>query len=306
MNQVRTYRPDNYTTVSNVPIRQFKSVVAIGMLTYLCSHKDGFTITKTFLQNRFGRAAAVNSLNYLEEQGYLLSFKIRTGPKNGHIYYVSDVKFDEATVRMLARRIMQEEGINYIMELNGLYQYVIEEDEFNEKSSTVENRQLKKPHDTNDSSTVENQQLNTNNGKATVQNQPQKKTKDLKEKELKKTNSQKTKTSSSPSKTEESVSRETLRRGLIDKHGQASVEEIERDLEQDPSVSIVTDKQYIALMTYRLKHRFKKPSNGPNPEWLAEEKRKQRAFEQEQAEKLLKETEEMSEEELARLVAELS
>lgn len=308
MNQIRMYRPATYTSVNNEPLRQFDDVGAIGMLAYLCSHIDGFTITKTYLQNRFGRADATNALKFLEKEGYFLAFKVRRGKKNEHIYYVSDVKFDEATVRFLSQQIMKEEDISYIMSLNGLYQFVVEEDEFRAKSSIVDFRQLNKPHDTNDSSIVENQQLNTNNGKSTVQNQPQKKTKDLKEKELKKTNSQKTKTktSSSPSKTEESVSRETLRRGLIDKHGQASVEQVERDLQQDPSVSIVTDKQYIALMTYRLKHRFKKPSNGPNPEWLAEEKRKQRAFEQEQAKKLLKETEEMSEEELARLVAELS
>lgn len=308
MNQIRMYRPVTYTPVNNEPLRQFDDVGAIGMLAYLCSHIDGFTITKTFLQNRFGRAAATNALKYLEEQGYFLSFKVRKGNKNIHVYYVSDVKFDETTTRHIAKQIMQEDEVSYIMALNGLYHFVVEEDEFRPKSSIVENRQLNKPHDTNDSSIVENQQLKPNSGKTTVQNQPQEKTKDLKEKDLKKTNSQKTKTktSSSPLESSENVSRETIRNKLIETHGEQSVRQVEQNLTEDPSVSIVTDKQYFALMTYRLKHLFKKPQVGPEPDWLEEEKRKQKAFEKERAERLIAEVEEMSDEELERLVADLS
>ncbi|MDW2886669.1 hypothetical protein [Exiguobacterium artemiae] len=287
----RTY--EGFTPVNHTPVRNMKDLNAIGMLVYLVSHTKDFKITKSGLYTRFGRCIATKSLKRLENEGFFLSFKLRNGSRVAYRYFASDVPFTEERVLAIAARLIVEEGYLRIDKLPGRFSYLFEDkgQSFSEAAFTaakerhmqqIEKAKIQK------SSSVENEQRTDHSANSAVEKNQHKYTKDLKKTNSKKNKLSKTTTSSSVTK-----NREAMKQALGDEFGHELVATLEKDLLVDKSVSIKTDKQYNALMRYRLDlaknaQRNTVSNGGALPKWYENEKTQQRIYEENQKQEGLK------------------
>lgn len=274
----------SFTPVNNTPLRNMKDLNAIGMITYLVSHTEKFKITKGGLYTRFGRCAATKSLKRLEKEGFFLSFKLRNGSRVAYRYFASDIPFTEEQVLTIAEQLIEKEGFLRIDDLPGCFSYLFSKEEqcFSQTAFVAaKERHMKESAQVKEqSSSAGNEQWTNNSSESAVENEQVKKTKDLKKTKSKKTNSKKTTTSSPVTK-----NREVIKKELGDEFGHELVATLEQELLADQSVSIKTNKQFDALMRYRLN--FKKQTQqkkAPTSEafagWLSSEKEKQKAYEE--------------------------
>lgn len=312
---IQVYRTTNFTMVNNDPIRNLDDLGTLGMLTYLISHAEGFKITKVGLQNRFGRAAATKSLVRLEDEGFFLSFKVRKGSHLAFRYFVSDNRFTEEQVNEIAEMILTEEGILRIEDLPGYYSYLYGKD----KEARVTNdsgapnlrnpKKKKKP-----GSNVEFQHLKPENEESQDEKKPVKNTKGSKKTKSKKTRDKKTTTkpeNAQDEKTSSSVvvpTREEIRKTFVESFGEQLVDKVETDLLVDKSVSISTDKQYGAMMLYRLNLAQNKgtSSAGANlPAWFEKEIEDRKKYEEAQSMRQKEIADSLTDEDLERMLKEL-
>lgn len=298
-----------FTPVNHTPLRNMKDLNAIGMLTYLISHTKDFKVTKGGLYSRFGRGIAERSLKRLENEGFFLSFKLREGSRVAYRYFASDIPFTEAQVLAIAARLVVDEGFIRVDELPGRFSYLFskEESSYAEAAFTAakERHMQEAAEKQQESSAVENEQRTVNSADSAEQNKQVKKTKDLKKISSKKNKLSKT-TSSSPV----TKSREAVKQDLVNEFGHEHVEKVEAALLVDKSVSIKTDKQYNALMRYRLnlaktEKRNKVSNGGALPKWYDNEKKQQRLHYEKQKQELEKESESITDDDIKAMLESL-
>jgi hypothetical protein len=157
---VKRRKKVDFAQIHNTPLQTLEDIRSIGLIAHLMSLPETWEIKKMQLYNKFGRGPITSAINELESKKYWVDIKYRDGKKNYHYYNASDVPFED------------NEVIGFMKEVTESGYKVLEISEpFSHLFSIVENQQLNKPRQINDSSIVDFQQLNFNCSFSTVENQ---------------------------------------------------------------------------------------------------------------------------------------
>lgn len=230
---IKVRKTANYVQVSNDAVqKKLKRADSIGILTYLISLPETWVIQKTDLMNRFGRATTSHAFKELENTGFLVSMKFREGQRNVWAYAISDIEFTEdQVIEMIVNTGLPclEVKCQFDIDLTSL----LLKSEASEKPVISNVSQLSILN--NSSSTIDSEQLNVNNSGTTT-------TKKTKEKKM----LVNTISSSSNDK------REKIDEALKTEYSNIPFEEVRNELLFDQTAVIKTDKQYRAMLKYRL------------------------------------------------------
>ncbi|MFV0555651.1 MAG: hypothetical protein ACK5LM_00895, partial [Lactovum sp.] len=72
----RTHREKGFTQIDNELLRDKEiGFAGVGMLSYILSFSESYTIYKTQLQSEYGRALVDKTWQKCSEVGYIISFK---------------------------------------------------------------------------------------------------------------------------------------------------------------------------------------------------------------------------------------
>ncbi|AIF43433.1 hypothetical protein [Virgibacillus sp. SK37] len=98
-NVIKRRKTANYTQINNLPIQEdIENLAAIGLLTYIMSLPEDWTLYKTQLYNKFTRRTVEGAWKILLEKRYAIGFKCYLqGGSKGIVYFynVSDIPFTQ-------------------------------------------------------------------------------------------------------------------------------------------------------------------------------------------------------------------
>lgn len=233
---IKTVKTNRYTQIHNdVVQKKLKKLNSIGVLTYLLSLPEEWTIRKTDLQKRFGKAAVNQAFEELEEMGFLASFQFRNGNRNDYAYAVSDIEFDMSAILDMAKEaglpLMSVKckfpEINEMLKVNETLQHVDTPNNFQE------------PNLSSSTSAAQFEQLNLSNSKTAL----------TKETMFKEFSSKEFSSSSSEVKVIDEVK---IDKELKEQFPAVPFEEVKALMLADETLVINTERQYKALLKYRL------------------------------------------------------
>jgi len=253
---IKTIKTTQYAQIHNAPLQtELEDLRSIGLLSHIMSLGEGWTIRKTQLQNKFSRRNVDAAWKELAIKQYAVGFSAYVDGKKDYFYAVSDIPISQANFELLVVeqiKVLQSQGKN-VMTLSVIQHSPLE---ITEKISNVQNVQQTK--DEQNSSDVRYVQHNMYNTERTLINE-----KETNEKLINKKNS--------------SSQRNLIDDKLQKKYNDVPFEEVKNEMLND-SVIIDTDKQYKALLEYRLKHWQQKKTKRKSvvrtarkemvPEWL--------------------------------------
>lgn len=269
---IKVRKTANYVQVSNDAVqKKLKRADSIGILTYLISLPETWVIQKTDLMNRFGRATTSHAFKELEDTGFLVSMKFREGQRNVWAYAISDIEFTEdQVIEMIVNTGLPCLEVKCQFDIDLTSQLL--KSGASEKPVISNVSQLSILN--NSSSTIDSEQLNVNNSETTT-------TKETKEKKM----LVNTISSSSNDK------REKIDNALKTEYPNIPFEEVRNELLSDQTAVIKTDRQYRAMLKYRLANykpkaitRTKAKKSGRTeivPEWF--DKRNEKQIEESEA-----------------------
>jgi hypothetical protein len=95
-NVIKRRKTANYTQINNFPVQQdLQDLSAIGLLTYIMSLPEDWTLYKTQLQNHFTRRKVDSAWKILVEKNYAIGFSCYVSGHKKYFYMVSDIAFTE-------------------------------------------------------------------------------------------------------------------------------------------------------------------------------------------------------------------
>ncbi len=95
-NVIKRRKTANYTQINNFPVQQdLQDLSAIGLLTYIMSLPEDWTLHKTQLQNQFTRRKVDSAWRILVEKNYAIGFSCYVSGHKNYFYMVSDIAFTE-------------------------------------------------------------------------------------------------------------------------------------------------------------------------------------------------------------------
>lgn len=103
-------KSSGFTQVYNTPIQKdLQDLGAIGLLTYLISLPDDWTIYKTHLHKEFSRRRVESSWDILVEKGYAIDVSFFVTGKKGrmHFYRVSDESYSQESFTSLLNAVIK-------------------------------------------------------------------------------------------------------------------------------------------------------------------------------------------------------
>lgn len=155
----------DFTQIYNKPIqKELKDLAAIGLLTYIISLPDDWTIYKTQLYKTFSRRKVESAWEILVKKGYAIDVSFYVTGKKGkmHFYRVSDAAFTQEKFSSLLKTVIkaveesgQEVNLSTIETLNS---FDLPEEIFNVQNvqykmcstkRTSTNKELTNKHKTN-------------------------------------------------------------------------------------------------------------------------------------------------------------
>ncbi|PED64045.1 hypothetical protein [Priestia megaterium] len=96
MTIIKRRKTVNYLQVHNFPVQKdLEDLAAIGLLTYVMSLPEDWTIHKTQLQSQFSRRKTDGAWKLLAEKGYAIGFSCYIKGRVKFFYTVSDVAFTQ-------------------------------------------------------------------------------------------------------------------------------------------------------------------------------------------------------------------
>lgn len=264
---IKVRKTANYVQVSNDAIqRKLKRADSIGILTYLISLPETWVIQKTDLMKRFGRATTSHAFKELEDTGFLVSMKFREGQRNVWAYAISDIEFTEdQIIEMVVDTGLPCLEVKCQFDIDPTSQFL--------KSGALEKPVISNVSQlsilSNSSSTIDSEQLNVNNSETTT-------TKETKEKKM---------LVNTISSSSSIYQREKIDEALKAEYPNVPFEEVRNELLSDQTAVIKTDRQYRAMLKYRLANykpkavkRAKAKNSGRTetvPEWFNSRNEKQ-------------------------------
>lgn len=233
---IKTVKTNRYTQIHNDVVQQkLKKLNSIGVLTYLLSLPEEWTIRKTDLQKRFGKAAVNQAFEELEQLGFLVSFQFRNGNRNDYAYAVSDIEFEIDAILDMAR-----EASLPIMSIKCKYADINHAFNVNKTSQSVDTpNNYEESNLSSSTSAAHFEQLNLSNSKTAL----------TKETMFKKGSPKKTVSSSSQEKAIDEVK---IDKELKEQFPAVPFEEVKALMLADETLVINTERQYKALLKYRL------------------------------------------------------
>jgi len=229
---IKTIKTTQYAQIHNAPLQtDLEDLRSIGLLSHIMSLGEGWTIRKTQLQNKFSRRNVDAAWKELAIKQYAVGFSAYVDGKKDYFYAVSDIPISQANFELLVIEqihLLQSQGKN-VMTLSVIQHSPLE---ITGKISDVQN--VQQTQNKQISSDVRSVQHNVYNTERTLINK-----KETKEKLTNKKFS--------------SSQRNLIDDELREKYNDVPFDEIKNEILND-AVIVDTDKQYKALLEYRLKH----------------------------------------------------
>jgi len=230
---IKTIKTTQYAQIHNAPLQtELEDLRSIGLLSHIMSLGEGWTIRKTQLQNKFSRRNVDAAWKELAIKQYAVGFSAYVDGKKDYFYAVSDIPISQANFEVLVIeqiKLLQSQGKN-VMTLSVIQHSPLE---ITEKISDVQN--VQQTQNKKISSDVRFVQHNVYNTERTLTNK-----KETKEKLINK-------------KFSSSSQRDFIDDKLREKYNDVPFDEVKNDMLND-AIIVDTDKQYKALLEYRLKH----------------------------------------------------
>lgn len=230
---IKTIKTTQYAQIHNAPLQtELEDLRSIGLLSHIMSLGDGWTIRKTQLQNKFSRRNVDAAWKELAIKQYAVGFSAYVDGKKDYFYAVSDIPISQANFEVLVIeqiKLLQSQGKN-VMTLSVIQHSPLE---ITEKISDVQN--VQQTQNKQISSDVRSVQHSVYNTERTLINK-----KETKEKLINK-------------KFSSSSHRDFIDDKLREKYNDVPFDEVKNDMLND-AIIVDTDKQYKALLEYRLKH----------------------------------------------------
>lgn len=237
---IKTIKTTQYAQIHNAPLQtELEDLRSIGLLSHIMSLGEGWTIRKTQLQNKFSRRNVDAAWKELATKQYAVGFSAYVDGKKDYFYAVSDIPISQANFEVLVIeqiKLLQSQGKN-VMTLSVIQHSPLE---ITEKISDVQN--VQQTQNKQISSDVRSVQHSVYNTERTLINK-----KETKEKLINK-------------KFSSSSHRDFIDDKLREKYNDVPFDEVKTDMLND-AIIVDTDKQYKALLEYRLKHWKPKQTN---------------------------------------------
>lgn len=291
---IKTIKTNRYTQIHNSPVQTLKRLDSIGLLTYLLSLPEDWQIYKTDLKKRYGKATVTHAFEELESAGFLASFQFRNGKQFEYVYAITDIVFEKQQILEMA--------IGYGLPLH-----------FVKCNFPEINDELKKaetPQTVDTPNFFEDPDLGS--PKSAAQNEPPKMS-DSKQSATKETKKKEVSSNISSSSIDSKIAE--IDSELKGKFPQLPFAEIKDALLSDESVVINTERQYKALLTYRLsnykpkvakpqiKRTIKTGRTEQLPEWWADRKANRETAAEEKSSEEIEAFEEYRQQVLKKLAA---
>jgi hypothetical protein len=153
---IKRTKTSNYLQLHNQAVQEgLDDLQAIGLLTYIMSLPEDWTLHKTHLQNKFSRRKVDSAWKILLENRYAVGFVCYINGKKTYFYNVSDIPFEE------------EEYLTFVDEQ---LKEILKESSSVYSVSEIKDNYFPIPNSEEDFSTVQNVQYTAYSTLRTVQN----------------------------------------------------------------------------------------------------------------------------------------